>query len=127
MRFLKLLTGHTNKDNAFEVADYPYGFRLRCKIRYWIETHKRFGSRMVSQTTNPKRGNIWNKPKAGTYSAFACMYLVEDPGAEDHVHVKCSALHSIWPEHWGLFCASGLYQQLSPDDVATVESMVRWS
>lgn len=60
---------HTSPETAYVVEDYPYGFRLRCKIRYWIEAHPRHGFRFVSQTTNPKvSGEVWNKPKASIYS-----------------------------------------------------------
>lgn len=78
------LYGHTSEATAYVVDDYPYGFRLRCKIRYWLEHHKTRGFRFVSQTTNPKRpGEPWNKPKASAYSAIAgCMYLDE----QGHVH-----------------------------------------
>lgn len=70
-----VLTGHTSADTAYLVTDYPYGFRLRCQIRYWIETTKH-GSRVVSQTTNPKKpGLVWNKPKASTYTNLRVLYL----------------------------------------------------
>lgn len=79
----KLLTGHINPETAYVVNDYPYGFRLRCQIRYWLEYAPKRGFRFVSQTTNPKRGNVWNKPKASTYCRFGgCMYLDD----EGHVH-----------------------------------------
>ena len=80
---MNLLTGHTSPETAYVVDDYPYGFRLRCKIRYWLEYSAKHGFRFVSQTTNPKRGNlVWNKPKASTYFKFgAAMFLDED----DHV------------------------------------------
>jgi len=75
---MEILKGHTSPETAYVVDDYPYGFRLRCKIRYWLEFHKTHGFRLVSQTTNPKRGDIWNKPKASTYCKFGgCMYLDE--------------------------------------------------
>ena len=80
MTFLK---GHTTKETAFVVDDYPYGFRLRCRIRYWLEYDKKHGFRLVSQTTNPNSsrmvaGEVWNKPKASTYVKIAaCMYLDE--------------------------------------------------
>ena len=81
---MKVLTGHTSPETAFVVDDYPYGFRLRCKIRYWLEYHPTRGFRFVSQTTNPKRsGEVWNKPKASTYCRFGgAMFLDEN----DHVH-----------------------------------------
>ncbi len=73
---MKILKGHILPETAYVVDDYPYGFRLRCKIRYWLEYHKTHGFRFVSQTTNPKKGNVWNKPKASTYARFGgCMYL----------------------------------------------------
>lgn len=76
------LYGHTNAESAYAVDDYPYGFRLRCSIRYWIESNKN-GFRFVSQTTNPKKpGTPWNKPKASRYAKLgAFMYL----DAENHV------------------------------------------
>jgi hypothetical protein len=74
----KILKGHVSPETAYVVDDYPYGYTLRCKIRYWLEVNKTHGVRFVSQTTNPKRGHIWNKPKASTYARFgACMFLDE--------------------------------------------------
>ena len=74
-----ILSGHVSPETAFLVNDYPYGFRLRCKIRYWLESSPNKGVRFCSQTTNPKRGDTWNKPKASTYSRFGgAMYLDEN-------------------------------------------------
>lgn len=80
MIFLK---GYTSPETAFVVEDYPYGFRLRCKIQYWLETDLKKGSRLCSQTTNPKQqGEVWNKPKCSTYARFGgVMYLDE----QEHV------------------------------------------
>jgi hypothetical protein len=85
---MKLLSGHVSAETAYVVEDYPYGFRLRCKIRYWIEFKAKKGFRFVSQTTNPKRpGEVWNKPKASTYAMFGgAMYL------DDNGHVQFAAL-----------------------------------
>ena len=75
---------HTSPESAYVVDDYPYGFRLRCRIRYWIETDPKHGCRMVSQTSNPKRpGLVWNKPKASTYCRFGAALFLDDAG---HVH-----------------------------------------
>ena len=79
---MQILKGHISPETAYLVDDYPYGFKLRCKIRYWLEHHPRKGTRFVSQTTNPRKGGFWNKPKASTYAYIAgCMFLNED----DHV------------------------------------------
>lgn len=76
-----ILKGHVSPETAYVVDDYPFGFRLRCKIRYWLEFRPLYGFRFMSQTTNPKKGDVWNKPKASTYSRFgACMLLNVDNG-----------------------------------------------
>lgn len=78
-----IMSGHVSPETAYVVDNYPYGFRLKCRIRYWLEYTPKKGVRMWSQTTNPKRpGWIWNKPKASIYSRFGgCMYLDE----QEHV------------------------------------------
>ena len=84
---MQILKGHVSPETAYVVEDYPYGFRLRCKIRFWLEFTPKRGFRFVSQTTNPKKGHIWNKPKASTYARFGgCMYL------DDENHVQWSGL-----------------------------------
>lgn len=85
---MKLLSGHTSPETAYVVDDYPYGFTLRCKIRYWLEFKPKQGFRFVSQTTNPKRpGEVWNKPKASTYCKFGgAMFL------DENEHVKWAGL-----------------------------------
>jgi len=82
------LKGHTSMETAYLVDDYPYGFRLRCKIRYWIEYKKGKGFRFWSQTSNPKVvGLVWNKPKAGTYADNAAFMYLDSNG-----HVQWHAL-----------------------------------
>lgn len=74
---------HTSPETALVVNDYPYGFKLRCNIRYWIEDGGKKGFRFVSQTSNPKKDNlVWNKEKKGNYAKLAmCLFL----DAEGHV------------------------------------------
>jgi hypothetical protein len=80
---MKLLPGHVSPETAFLVEDYPYGFRLRCQIRYWIEFNPKRGFRFWSQTTNPKRpGVVWNNAKASTYYRFGGAMILD---ASDHV------------------------------------------
>lgn len=82
---MKTLKGHVSPETAYVVADYPYGFKLRCKVRFWIETKKGHGQRVMSQTTNPKieGREVWNQPKASTYSRICVLVLDESNG---HVH-----------------------------------------
>lgn len=83
---MQVLQGHYSQATAHVVDDYPYGFRLRCKIRYWLEVNAK-GTRFWSQTTNPKRPiEVWNAPKASTYSLVGAMYL------DENNHVQWSGL-----------------------------------
>jgi hypothetical protein len=100
-----ILTGHVSPETAYVVEDYPYGFRLRCKIRYWLEFNPKKGFRFWSQTTNPKRpGEVWNKPKASTYCRFGGAMYLNSEG-----HVKWVGLTEYsdgkeaqsFLEHWG--------------------------
>jgi len=82
---MQVLSGHTSAETAYLVADYPYGFRLRCKIRYWIEYKPGHGYRFVSQTTNPKvSGERWNKPKASTYCKLGAALFLDDDKRRVH-------------------------------------------
>ncbi len=82
-----ILTNHTSPETAYVVNNYPYGWTLRCKIRYWIEDGGRKGQRFCSQTTNPKlAGEVWNKPKKSIYAFVMVMFL------NDQGHVKYEAL-----------------------------------
>lgn len=89
----KYIYGHVSPETAYVVDDYPWGFRLRTKIRYWIESKdaKNGGQRFVSQTINPKTG-AWCKPKYSTYSLIMVMYLDE----KDHIY--CTALPHYFSE-----------------------------
>ncbi len=78
---MKYLHGHTDQDTAILIDDYPYGFRLRTSIRYWIETTNH-GERFCSQTVNPKT-NRWNKPKKSTYSDIR---IITQNDSDGHIH-----------------------------------------
>ena len=82
----KYLYGHNSKETAYVVDDYPWGFRLRTTIRYWVETKrsKNGGQRFGRQTINPKTG-AWCAPKYSTYSPIIIMYLDE----KDHIQTTC--------------------------------------
>lgn len=80
------LYGHTSEATAYVVDNYPYGFREKTQIRYWLEKNGKKGWRFVSQTLNPKT-NRWNKPKASTYTEFGAAMFLDDNG-----HVKWDAV-----------------------------------
>jgi hypothetical protein len=121
-----VIRGHVSPETAYLVGDYPFGFRLRCKIRYWLERATKGSQkgrvRFVSQTTNPKHGDCWNKSKGSTYSAFDVMYLDE----QEHVH-HFPLSDYLWPEHFGAFVADGIYGQLDEAERGEVDTLVRVS
>ena len=78
-KIARVLTGCTSPETAHVQADYPYGFRLRCTRRCWLEYVKGRGFRLCTQTSNPKRaGLVWNAPKKSTYTALACLVLTDE-------------------------------------------------
>jgi hypothetical protein len=85
----KFIYGHVSPETAYMVDDYPWGFRLRTTIRYWVESKatKNGGQRFCSQTINPKTGE-WCKPKYSTYSLIVVMYL------DEKNHVQWDCLHN---------------------------------
>lgn len=86
---LKILENQPTEENPYIVENYPYGFRLRTKIKYWVETTKN-GQRFVSQTLNPKTA-VWNKPKKSTYSQILLIGLDE----KNHVTYTGISLYSL--------------------------------
>lgn len=87
-----ILTGHTSEETAYLVDDYPYGFKLRTQIRYWVETTKS-GDRMVSQTLNPKTDR-WNKPKKSTYAPVLFLFI------DEKGHVSRASLSGYDNDEW---------------------------
>jgi hypothetical protein len=78
---------HVSPETAYVVADYPYGFKLRCQMRYWLEYKAKHGVRVVMQSSNPKKPGVWNKPKPGIYHRFGAALYLDDLG-----HVQCAGL-----------------------------------
>ena len=116
----RILLGHVSPDTAYVVDDYPYGFKLRCQIRYWIATAVK-GARkgqqcFVSQTTNPKKpGEVWNNPKPSTYTGLMVMFLAEN----GHVHnAGISHDFGLDPQQVAIWQLTGLLAQLDPQQRA---------
>lgn len=86
---LNILEKQPTQENPYIVENYPYGFRLRTKIRYWVETTNR-GQRFVSQTLNPKTQE-WNKPKKSTYDNIVLIGLNE----KGHIQYTSIGVYSL--------------------------------
>ncbi len=88
---IKPLYGHNSEETAYLIADYPYGFKLRCQMKVWLEYREGKGFRMVTRTSNPKRPGQWNKEKASTYSSLGANLYLDDEG---HIHQSAVSLYS---------------------------------
>ena len=73
-------------ENAIEVNNYPWGFRLKTQRRYWIESNKTQGDRLCFCTLNPKT-NKWCAVKKSTYVAVDLLYF------DENNHVKTFGIH----------------------------------
>jgi len=90
----KYLYNHTNFDTGYEVEGYPWGFRLKTNVRYWVETNDRAngGQRFCKCTLNPKT-NEWCKPKKSIYFPIVIIVLNDD-GYVKFTHVDYNNYHS---------------------------------
>lgn len=104
------LFGHTSPATAYLVSDYPYGRRIRCRIRYWIETVPRRGDRFVSQTENPNT-LVWNAPKRSTYVPVGIMFL------DEKGHVAWDALSS-----WSSARAIEAFREAGGDNLTPLQA-----
>ena len=85
---IQILTGHCTQETAHIIDGYPYGFKLKCKKAFWIESPTKGAGkgreRLVTATTNPKYKSdgqdVWNKPKAGQYALFIILYIDPETG-----------------------------------------------
>lgn len=103
--------GHVSPETALTCPDYPYGWELRCTMRYWIEYKPGKGWRMMSQTTNPKKaGHPWNKPKASTYTLGVVLLAIDE--TTGHVcRIDLDAMQASEPQAWAFLAWAG--EQLS--------------
>lgn len=90
---MRVLVEAVSQETAYVQPDYPYSFRLRCERRCWIETKKGHGYRFVTQTSNPKRPGMWNKPKAGVYHTLALLTLTEEGENAGHVDIHVASFY----------------------------------
>lgn len=110
------LAGATSAETAVVIPDYPYGFRLRCQMRVWVEFRKGKGFRYVTQTSNPKvPGLVWNKPKAGTYWRVSLAIAQKEAG---HLVPAGLSEYASLPEYVDFLANHG--PALSPDARASL-------
>jgi hypothetical protein len=80
-KIAKVLRDCVSVETAFVQNDYPYGARLRCKRRNWLEfkAGRTGGFRYVHQTSDPKSSiERWNKPKLGIYTFLSVLVITDE-------------------------------------------------
>jgi len=90
---MEYVYGAKDFDTAVEIDNYPWGFRLRTKVRYWIETTNR-GDRFVKCTLNPKT-NQWCKPKKSTYKA---VKVITKKVEDDKTFINYTSISVGWSD-----------------------------
>jgi hypothetical protein len=90
-------------ESAIIVADYPYGFRLRCTMRVWVEFKPGKGFRYCTQTSNPKKPGVWNAAKKGTYARVSMAIGIMDDG---HLFPASLSEYSALPEYAEFWAAN---------------------
>lgn len=73
----QLLHGYNSQENSLKVENYPWGYKLKCDIFYWVESKPKHGDRFCSYTIDPRNGRA-RKPKCGVYYTFVYMYMNDD-------------------------------------------------
>lgn len=116
---LTVLLNHNTEETAYMVNDYPYGYTLRTKIRYWVESTPKKGDRFVSQTLNPKT-NKWNAPKKCTYKPLLFLVLNE----ENHVKTASCSIYCEKEKITKLIDFIGGIEKLNEDQLKMYNSLM---
>lgn len=96
---MKLLRGHVSAETAYVENGVSYGFGGICRRRWWIEHRPWFGYRVVTQTSNPRRGG-WNKPHARPYSLEGMALYVNNDGVVRATRCEDAPNRDYW---WATF------------------------
>lgn len=104
--YWQVLHGHESPETAYVVDDYPSGFKIRCRIRYWIETIpkgvKQGMQRFVSQTSHKsfnivyteemKKQSKWKENPAYDLVLSTCL----------NTRSTCRRMFSAWNARHGI-------------------------
>ena len=104
----KYIYNKNSFDNSLEVSNYPWGFKLKTKRKYWIESNKTQGDRLCFCTLNPKTKK-WCAVKKSTYNAVELLYIA------DNGYIKSDGIYKygVNEEKIKNFLSEVDYEQLS--------------
>lgn len=112
---MKVLSSeHNSPERGYIIRDYPFGRRVRCIKRVWVETctkgagkgKQRVGSQTTTKAFNYRYTDdqtipapmedprMWNKPKYGIFHDMAILYIDPETG-----YIETGCLHDTgWNE-----------------------------
>jgi hypothetical protein len=70
----RVLSGHVSPETGYVVDG------RNCKVRHWLEYNPKRGLRWVAQTTNPRKGGVWDKTMAATYGEHGGALYLDEKG-----------------------------------------------
>jgi hypothetical protein len=70
-----VLSGHRDKASAKVVKQTPVT-GLPYSTRHWLERNKH-GTRLITQTSDPRKNNAWGRAQPSAYAKAGAMYLDE--------------------------------------------------
>jgi len=86
---MELLKNVYTREEAYEITDYPYWFRLKTSMFIWIEKNKNW-HRICKQTINPKNGKE-NKVKKSVYYNYCRLYKDKETG---YINTYCYNIYN---------------------------------
>lgn len=129
------LTGHTSKESAFVIPDFPLMFGICGTVRYWVEYKKGYGQRCIHQTLDYNgRGDGWSQPKGSLYAPIVVMYMQDDPKARNFGFVEHYSAHvsTMSDEELFMFASNCYLDQQQKNTILDeilkrkLEPTVRW-
>lgn len=82
MAVKEMLIGCNSEATSHCTLDYPYGFKLRCQRREWLEYKPNHGYRFVTQTSNPKKPSKWVVCDTCNGSGYIMLAVLGHPGRQ---------------------------------------------
>lgn len=79
---MRQLINHNSEQTCLLLKDYPFHFGAYTCVKYWIETNKSYGQRVMHQFMDPKTSLAnpkWHKPKASPFFDIVVMQMQDNP------------------------------------------------
>lgn len=64
---------------AYVITRFPFNFGILCHARYWVDTNRTYGQRIITQYSKDPNGSEWYAPKPTGYFDIAILTKRSDP------------------------------------------------